>query len=60
MSTFAEKLIPTSYLEQEKAEWEQVLADAHNGEFENNEDAIADATEEIAKYNEVLARRQRK
>ena len=60
MSTFAEELVPTSYLEQEKAEWEQVLADARNGEFENNEEAIADATEEIEKYSKALARRQSK
>lgn len=57
-SAFAEKLIPTSYLLEEKAEWERQLECARNGEYENNEEVIADATEEIAKYNEALARRQ--
>jgi hypothetical protein len=43
---------------EEKAEWERQLECARNGEYENNEEVIADATEEIAKYNEALARRQ--
>lgn len=55
----AEKFIPTAYLEKEKAEWEQQLIDAKNGEFEDNEQAIQDANEEIESINKRLAHRRR-
>lgn len=37
--------------------WEQHLFDALNGKFDDNEDAIADATEEMERYNKALAQR---
>jgi len=57
ISSIEEKLIPTSCLENEIAEWTQYLIDALNGEFEDTDAAIADATEEIERYNKALARR---
>jgi len=57
-SGIAEKLIPTSYLENEVAEWMLYLIDALNGEFEDTDAAIADATEELQRYNQTLARRK--
>lgn len=58
-NTIAEKLIPTAHLESEKADWEQQLVDARNGEFENNEQAMIDANEELEDINKALARRQK-
>ena len=58
-NTIAEKFIPTSYLLEEKTKWEQQLIDARNGEFEDNEVAIADSVEELESINKALARRQK-
>jgi hypothetical protein len=52
------KLFSDEYLLSEKAKWEQQLADAHNGEFEDNDGAIRDAVEELESINAALARRQ--
>ena len=57
LGSIEEKLIPTAYLEQEKAEWEQYLFDALNGDFDDNESAIVDAIEELESYNKRLAYR---
>lgn len=59
VNNIAEKLIPTAYLEKEKAEWEQQIIDARNGEFDDNEEAIKDAEEELESINKRLARRQK-
>lgn len=62
VNSIAEKLIPTAYLEKEKAEWEQQIIDGRNGEFgsfEENEEAIKDAEEELESINKRLARRQK-
>jgi hypothetical protein len=57
IGSIEEKLIPSSYLENEKVEWEEQLFAALNGEFDNNEEVIVDATEELEKFNKALARR---
>lgn len=62
VNSIAEKLIPTAYLEKEKTEWEQQIIDGRNGEFgsfEENEEAIKDAEEELESINKRLARRQK-
>jgi hypothetical protein len=56
-NAIAEKLISTQHLESNKAEWEQVLVDARNGEFDDNEQAIIDAREELESINKALDRR---
>jgi hypothetical protein len=47
----------TEYLLQERAEWEQQIIDAHNGEFDDNKRAIRDANEELEWINKELVRR---
>ena len=53
----APRHLSTEYFLQEKAEWEQQLIDARNGEFYNNERAIKDANEELERINAELVRR---
>lgn len=59
-NAIAEKLIPTSYLEKEKAELEQDLIFAKNDGYENTEEAIAGINKELGSVNASLARRQRR
>jgi len=51
------KNIPTFCLEQEKTAWEQMLTEAHNGNFENSKEIIVDATEELTHFRAELLRR---
>ena len=53
----APRHLGTEYLLSEKAEWEQQLVNARNGEYEDNERAIRDSEEELERINKELARR---
>lgn len=57
--SIAEKLIPTEHLLEEKAKWEQERIDAKRGEFDDNEQAILDANEELESINKALEWRRR-
>lgn len=54
------KLLPTSELEELRAELEQGIQDAENGEFDDNEFMLTESTKELEKTNKELARRQRR
>ena len=53
------RLLSTKDVEELRAEIEQDIQDARNGKFEDNELALREATEELAKVDKELARRRR-
>lgn len=53
-NTLAKKFIPASYLESEKAEWEQQIVNARDGMYEDNRKAIAEAEAALEIVNMML------
>lgn len=54
------RLLSTKDIEELRSEIEQDIQDAKNGEFEDNELALREASEELVKVDKELARRKRR